>query len=206
MKHLILLFVALTLVTYTFAQVTLTERNFSIGPRVGVNWTKLTNTDNADYNTGIVAGLTSTYSILESAGLSLDALYSREGTSFTNATNQSTALDYLRFVLTFDYFFNDLADNFRPKIYVGPQLGVLLAANNQVEGADDVDVKDAYNTLDLGLALGLGFNVRVGTASWLNIDGRYIPGLTNIIADKPSGADAIHNQNFQLSVGLAFGL
>lgn len=61
MKRFILLFIALTLVTYTFAQ--LTERNFSIGPRVGVNFAKFTDVENADYKSGLVAGITSTYSI-----------------------------------------------------------------------------------------------------------------------------------------------
>ncbi|MFN7120077.1 MAG: porin family protein [Saprospiraceae bacterium] len=205
MKRLILLFVTLTLVTYTFAQ--LTERNFSIGPRVGVNFSKVSNTNNADYKSGLVAGLTSTYSITENSGLTFDALYSREGSETESEPQLATELDYLRFLLAYDLFFRDLGDRFRPKIYVGPTLGVLLSAENQIEGAEnDVDVKENYNTLDVGLALGLGFNLRIGEATWLNVDGRYLPGLTNIIDNKPSGADAIRNQGFQLSLGLAFGL
>jgi len=205
MKHLILLFVALTLVTTTFAQ--LTTSNFSIGPRVGVNFAKVTDTENADYKSGLVAGITSTYSISEKAGLTFDALYSREGSETDGTPEVNTELDYLRFLLAFDVFFRDLGDAFRPKLYAGPTLGVLLSAERQVEGADvDADVKDSYNTLDLGLAIGLGFNVRIAGETWLNVDGRFIPGLTNIIDNKPSGVDAIRNQNFQVSVGFAFGL
>ncbi len=205
MKRIILLFVALTLVTYTFAQ--LSERNFSIGPRVGVNFSKVTNADNADYKTGLVAGLTSTYSITENSGLTMDLLYSREGAETESEPQLSTEFDYLRFLLAYDIFFRDLGDRFRPKIYAGPTLGFLLSAENQVEGSEtDIDVKENYNTLDVGLAVGLGFNLRIAGATWLNVDGRFLPGLTNIVDNKPSGADAIRNQSFQVSLGLAFGL
>jgi outer membrane protein W len=204
MKPLILLCFALTFATYTVAQ---NASNFSIGPRVGVNFAKFTNVDNADPKSGLVLGLTSTYSFNVRTGLTIDALYSREGNETSTTPQLQTGLDYLRFLVAYDIFFRDLEDNFRPKIYVGPNLGILLSAENQVEGSDnEVDVKDSYNTIDLGLTLGLGFNLRVGGETWLNVDGRFQPGLTNIINNKPSNIDAIRNQNFQVSVGLAFGL
>lgn len=205
MKPLILLCFALALVTHTFAQ--LTGENFSIGPRVGVNFAKFTNVDNADSKSGLVAGITSTYSINTRSGVTVDLLYSREGSETETTQQIETGLDYLRLLLAYDIFFRDQEDNFRPKIYIGPNLGLLLAANNKIEGAEnEIDVKDNYNTIDVGLTLGAGFNFRVGGKSWLNVDGRFQPGLTNIINNKPSGVDAIRNQNFQVSVGLAFGL
>jgi len=206
MKRLILLFVALTLTTYTFAQIT--AKNFSIGPRVGVNFAKLTGdvADN-DTKTGLVAGVTSTYSITERSGLTMDLLYSREGFE-TNAQPQvQTGLDYLRFLLAYNVFFRNREDDFRPKLYVGPNVGLLLSAETQVENGDtEVDVKENFNTLDIGLTLGLGFNLRIGGDTWLNVDGRFQPGLSNIIDNKPNGQDAVRNQNFQISLGLAFGL
>ncbi len=204
MKRLNLLVLALALTTFAFAQGT---KNFSLGPRVGANFAKLTNVNNANSKSGLLAGITSTYSINERSGLTVDLLYSAEGVETKTEPQVETDLDYLRLMLAYDIFFRDFGDNFRPKIYLGPNVGVLLSADTKVEGSDTkVDVKDSYNTLDVGLTLGLGFNLRVGGETWLNVDGRYQPGFTNIINNKPSSADAVRNQNFQVSVGLAFGL
>lgn len=204
MKRLNLLFLALALTTFAFAQGT---KNFSLGPRVGVNLAQFTNVDNADSKSGLVAGLTSTYSINTRSGLTMDLLYSVEGVETKTEPQVQTDLDYIRFMLAYDIFFRDREDDFRPKIYIGPNVGVLLSAENQIEGADtEVDVKESYNTLDVGLTLGLGFNLRIGGETWLNVDGRYQPGLMNIIDNKPNGVDAVRNQNFQISLGLAFGL
>ena len=137
----------------------------------------------------------------------MDLLYSREGVETTSEPQVETGLDYLRFLLAYNIFFRDLEDDFRPKIYIGPNVGFLLSAENQIEGGDtEIDVKENYNTLDIGLTLGVGFNLRVGGSTWLNVDGRFQPGLTNIVDNKPSNVDAIRNQNFQISLGLAFGL
>lgn len=204
MKRLFLLFIAFLPALCLSAQL---GKNLSLGPRVGVNFAKFTSKDgidNSESKPGLVAGLTSTYSINTNTGITFDALYSREGQS--NSTFK-TDLDYLRLMLAFNYFFRDQEDKFRPKIYVGPTLGFLLSAEDKLEnGNDDIDVKETYNTIDIGLAVGLGFNYRVGGDTWLNVDGRFQPGLSNIIDNKPSGIDAIRNQNFQFSVGLAFGL
>lgn len=204
MKRLILLSIALLSVVCLSAQIT---KNFSIGPRVGVNFATLTNTDNKQANIGIAAGITSTYSINTRTGLSFDALYSKEGVQTDSEPTIKTDLDYLRLGLAFNLFFRDLEDNFRPKIYVGPTLGFLLSAETEVEDDDSgTDIKDNFKSTDFGLMVGLGFNYRLGNNTWLNVDGRFLPGLTNVVENKPSGADAVRNQNLQFSIGLAFGL
>mgnify|MGYP003862918121 CR=1 FL=1 len=204
MKRLFLLFIAFLPALCLSAQMT---KNFSIGPRVGVNFAKFTDTDNSESKPGLVAGLTSTYSINTNTGITFDALYSGEGVQSEADPKIKTDLDYLRLMLAFNYFFRDQEDNFRPKIYVGPTLGFLLSAENKVEDSEsEVDVKDAYKNVDLGLAVGLGFNYRLGGETWLNVDGRFQPGLSDLRENKPSNSNAIRNQNFQFSVGLAFGL
>jgi hypothetical protein len=55
------------------------EDRFSIGPRGGVNFSTITNVDNVESITGLVLGLTSTYSLNEHTGITLDVLYSSEG-------------------------------------------------------------------------------------------------------------------------------
>lgn len=200
------LFIIIALLVPTALLIAQESTNFSIGPRVGINFSTFTNTDEADFKPGLSAGITSTYSINERTGLTFDALYSQEGSQYdANATTVKTNLDYIRLMLAFDVFFGDLGDRFRPKLYFGPTLGFLIDANTEIRN-QETDIMDNFKNTDFGLAAGLGFNYRVGSKQWLNVDARFQPGLTDIVENKPSGEDAVRNQTIQLSVGIAFGL
>lgn len=174
---------------------------------MGINFAKLPQRENNQANIGIVAGIASTYSINTRTGLTFDALFSEEAVQTASEPTIKTNLGYLRLALAFDLFFRDLKDDFRPKIYAGTSLGFLLSAETKVENdASSPSIKDSFESTDFGLVVGLGFNYRLGSNIWLNVDGRFLPGLTDVVKNKLSSADAIHNQNFQLSAGLAFGL
>lgn len=168
----------------------------SIGPRVGVNFANVSNVDGSEALTGLVLGLTSTYSISESSGLTVDLLYSGEGYTLNGNDHH---LNYLQIPILFDLFFGELGDKFRPKIYAGVTPGFLLNAK-----VNDNKVEDFYNTFNLGLTGGLGFNLRVSSRIWLNTDLRGILGLSDIRQETSGDKNA--NSNIQLSVGLAYGL
>lgn len=51
----------------------------SIGPRAGINFSNVSNVEGSKSKKGLVLGLTSTYSLNESSGLTLDVLYSVKG-------------------------------------------------------------------------------------------------------------------------------
>lgn len=182
--------VALVALAHTsFAQ------TFSIGPRVGVNFATLTN-DGSDFqsNTLLAAGITSTYSISEHSGIGVDLLYSGEGAE--SRTNK-LALNYLRLPVMFQYFFRDLGDDFRPKIYAGIAPGLLVNAEQ-----DEQEVIDNYNKFDFAGTAGLGFHYRLGRVSWLNTDVRYLRGFTDITDASPE----LFNQHWQVSLGVSFGI
>ncbi|WP_170110559.1 porin family protein [Flavilitoribacter nigricans] len=193
MKKLSLaLFVAalVALTTTTFAQ------TFSIGPRVGVNFANLTS-DGSDFqnNTLLVAGITSTYSINEKAGIGVDLLYSGEGAESNNFGD--LALNYVRLPIMFQYFFRELGDDFRPKIYAGVAPGLLVNAEQ-----GEREVIDNYNKFDFAGTAGLGFHYRITGGTWLNTDVRYLRGFSNVIDATPE----LYNQHVQVSVGLSFGI
>ncbi len=178
---------------FGFTQV-IGQDNFSFGPRVGLNFSNVSNLENSESLTGFVIGLTTTYSISESTGLTVDILGSHEG--FTSGTDRK--LTYLQIPILFDVFFGELGSAFRPKVYAGVTPGFLLGAKT-----NDIDVKDDYNGFNLAVTGGLGFNARVASRIWLNADLRANLGLTDI-------SDAIGNKNaistIQPSIGLCYGL
>jgi hypothetical protein len=168
----------------------------SIGPRVGVNFSSVSNVDNSESLTGLVAGLTFTYSINKATGFTADLLYSEEGYTVNGSEHR---LNYLQIPILFDLFFGELGQKFRPKVYAGLAPSFLLNAN--VNGNK---VEDFYNPFTIAVAGGLGFNYKVGNRIWLNTDLRGFLGLSDI-REEPSG-DTNAGRNIQLSVGLAYGL
>ncbi len=170
----------------------------SIGPKVGVNFSTLTDVDEAESRVGLQAGGFLVYSIVEHFGVSLDAVYSQQGANSKNSNNE-VHLDYIQIPLLANIFFNQYGDDFRPKISIGPSLGILTSAKGTFVEKDD------FNSTDFGIVAGLGFNYKVGEKKWLNVDARYGMGASEVFKmDIPD--NDIKNSYFSLTVGLAFGV
>jgi hypothetical protein len=173
------------------------QDNFSFGPRVGLNFSNVSNVDDSKSLTGLVIGLTTTYSISEATGLTVDILGSHEGFELDGNENRLT---YLQIPILFDVFFGDLGEAFRPKVYAGVVPGFLLGAKFNDEKID----KDPFNSFNLAVGGGLGFNARIASRIWLNADLRAHLGLSDI-ADS-NDDEKIALSNVQPSIGIAYGL
>lgn len=186
-----------------FGSVGLTAQSqdrFSIGPRAGVNFSTVSNIgDEAESVTGLLLGLTSTYSLNENTGLTLDVLYSSEG---YQRPFEEVRLRYLQVPIYFNYFFGELGDRFRPKVYVGAAPGFFLGGT-----VNELDVnKDYFNSAVISVTGGLGFNYRIANRIWLNTDLRSFIGLSDIRDKSETEGDAQKPSTVSLSVGLAYGL
>ncbi len=188
-KVILTLICALCLFHFSQAQL---ENRFSIGPRIGANFAS-TNQDVSSL-TGLVAGLTSTYSINETSGITVDALFSARGFS---AQNLDTKLNYLSIPILYDVFFGRLGEPFRPKLYVGFAPGFLLDAKRQ-----NNDISSQYKSSTFDFVGGGGFNYRLANRVWLNADLRALLGMS----DLTEGATDVKNRTVQVSLGIAYGL
>ncbi len=190
----------LVLAACVFAMYQLNAQDaLSIGPRVGVNFATVSHVDNSKSLTGLALGLTSTYSINETSGLTLDLLYSGQGYT---VDNNDYKISYLQIPLYFDVFFGDLGEKFRPKVYVGIAPQFLL--NAKVNDAK-ID-KSVYNSVNLAVSGGLGFNARVASRIWLNTDLRAFLGLNDLRAKEFQIGDKVTGSTIQFSLGLAYGI
>lgn len=169
------------------------KNRFSIGPRAGVNFANV-DRENTSGTTGLVLGLTTTYSLNESSGLTIDALYSSEG---YEESGRTTNLALLRIPVLYNIFFGQLGENFRPKIYLGGAPGFLLKAEE-----NGIEVENEYSNFVLDLAAGAGFNYRLASRVWFNTDARLGLGLTSFKENN----DDYKNLTIQLSLGIAYGL
>ena len=196
-------------------------QTLTVGPKAGVNITKLSNLDDIKSRGGFTAGGFLVYSFIQNFGVGLDAMYSMEGAKYESdfgsgedevRLKNKLDLNYLRFNVPLTYFFRLKDDNFRPKIYAGPSLGLLLSAKSKTEVMSDpsnsvVDEKRTvtgdYKGTDFGALVGTGFNYRLAETTWLNIDAAYHIGATDI--PKEERDDPVKTRGFTFTAGVGFG-
>ena len=172
----------------------------SFGPVIGVNFSKISDVNNSEFNTGFAGGAQLVYSNVNNWGLGGALLYSQEGVAVkVNGQEGSTNLDYLRIPLKAYWFLGKYGDTFRPKLFVGPSIGILLKAESKY-AKSEVDVKSSFNSLDLGLTAGAGFNARITEGTWFNFDVNYTYGLLDVAKNANGG-----NRNLGVAAGVLFG-
>ena len=170
----------------------------SLGPKLGINFSSLTELPEAESRIGIQAGGFLVYSIVEHFGISADVFYSQQGAN-SKTDNNKLHLDYIQIPLLANVFFNKYGDDFRPKFVIGPSLGILASAKGELVKKDD------FNSTDLGLVAGLGFNYKVGEKKWLNVDARYGMGFSEVYKIEQPGKE-VKNTYISLTIGLGFGM
>lgn len=162
----------------------------NIGIKGGLNVYNINNdSDNeTDPRLGLHVGLLGHIHLADQFALQPEITYSMQGAKDNIAgVDVDFNLDYINVPLLFQYMFDN---GFR--IQAGPQVGFLIAAK-----ANDTDKKSDYNTLDLGLGLGVSY---VHPSTGFGIDARYNHGLSNINdGDAFNGGDAFNR-------GLQFGV
>ena len=144
-------------------------------------------------------------------GVSSDLNFSSEGGSFKNDVDDLKYVyraNYLRYSHQVNYFFGNLGNRVRPKLSVGPSAAIYAGGSNKVrdagtvEAGTEVSSKNLFKTWDLGVTGAAGVNVRLMKNIWLNAEGNYYHGLTNVndISD-----NTLKNRRLGFTVGLLMG-
>jgi hypothetical protein len=176
----------------------------SVGIRAGVNLADLSFSSETDVTdsknlTGLVAGLFATVPLNDIVAFQPEALFSMQGTKFSDAGESAK--------IKIDYFQVPLLGKFKlgkgspVAVLVGPTLGFRTRARIEVPGAPNDfsdDFENEIKRFDLGLVTGVGIDV-----GRLVLDGRYTWGLTNIAKDSSDPGTA-KNRVLSASVGVRF--
>jgi hypothetical protein len=176
-------------------------QTLSIGPVVGINASKFSSSNISENKIGLSFGAFANYSVNEHIGLSAKLLFSERGSNYTSS-NATTRLNYIQMPISLIYYFGEIGQKLRPKIYAGPYFGTLLSAKDQNKN-DIVDSNgyDVFKKLDIGGQIGLGLNYSLKSRTWLNLDLGYGQSFTDI---SESDATIEHNKAFLISVGISF--
>ncbi len=182
----------------------------SVGPVIGMgnSWVGHMGGDNK-FMPAANLGVGFVYARNQHWGWGGQLLFATEGYNVNyNGYNAMATTEYLRLPLSGYYFFGDYKNIVRPKIFLGPEFGLKLGEQDSRDyPAGEYMLTQrtgSFRTLDFGLNGGVGVNVKLMRAMWLNIDMGYYQGLTDVIKD-PAGRYNV-NHNLGMNAGVLFGI
>lgn len=196
MKKLTLVLLAFMLGFSTVAQAQRRGRggsDVSLGLKAGASLTNLTGNDakNLDNLFGFHAGVFANITLSSLFAFQPELLYSQKGFKSSAANDYNLRLHYIDVPLAFHVNTGGLF------FEAGPQVGFLVSAKGN-SGNVSVDVKEGYNTVDVGYLFGLGYQLKHG----LGVGLRYNGGFTSIDKATTIGnvtyQDKARNSAFQL--------
>jgi hypothetical protein len=75
--------------------------------------------------------------------------------------------------------------------------------NTTVSAIESTEKSD-YAGMDLSAIIGAGLNFKLGELTWLNLDGRYSIGATDIFDVDEGGSEKVKNNSASVAIGLGF--
>lgn len=167
-------------------------QNAQLGIKGGLNISNLSydNDYDAESRVGAHVGLLAHIHMGGPLALQPEVVYSMQGAEWGN---RDLEYNYLNVPFLIQYMFPQGL-----RLETGPQVGVLLSAEEEDNAGFDVDVENSMKKTDLAWALGLGYM----STSGLGIDVRYNIGLTEIY--KPRRPDDVYNRVWQIGLFYQF--
>ncbi len=172
MKKIILSVLALGAFTFTNAQ-TREKGAIELTPQIGYSSSNYYGGDAGTLNepiSGVAFGVTGDYFFNDRWSLRSGLLFQTMGTEVSGFEDK---LSYITFPLNANWHFGSTR---KWNLNFGPSIGFLTAAKG---GGDDL--KDFFNTTQVGLNVGIGYKIEVSPKLSILIDYQSMAGLTDII-------------------------
>ncbi len=157
--------------------------------------------NNNIFKPGLNLGLFINSSRNAKSGLKTQFLYSQLGSEF-EGTDNKLKLQYFQIPVMGVLYLNDRSNKFRPKILIGPYLGVKLSGIGGVSKANQYNTPN-FNFLDLGGKAEVGFNYKLGERMWLNTEIFFAQGFTDVFKEE---SIKMINQSYGINLGVSFPL
>lgn len=194
-----------------------TARATAVGAMFGVNGGGISGDapPNAEYGSaaGLIAGAQCEFGIARDIALSVQPMYVRRGTGIT-VTDSTAASQERDLTLALDYVAVPVVVKFsgmggRTYFAGGVDFAFLSGATLSDDNAE-ADVKDLFQSVDVGALLGFGVVFPVGRPK-LTVEARYVMGLVDLGDSSGGGAnpnlpDRFHSTGMQLTAGILLPL
>lgn len=201
------LFIVLGFYSLTYAQ---QKGSVDFGVNVGFNNSYVSETysnQNSDFINGLNAGIFVDSYFSNSWSLKVEANYDQKGWGngfFTDGNgntvdNVNFRLNYITIPVLASWHFGYTRNWY---LHFGPYVGILTSAK---ETTDDIDVKQVFNTTDVGIDLGIGVKFPISNKAkiFLEYDGQ--GGLTNIFKDN-ADYSSVQTIRSSFNVGINFSV
>ena len=156
----------------------------TFGMKGGVNIATLVSQNSGNAGTKIAyhAGVLGSIPISTNWSIQPEILYSRQGINQSvSGSTYHINLDYANIPILFQLLLTT-----KLKVQAGPQLGFLLSAKNIYLDVEK-DITSNYKTVDFSLPIGFCYT----WVSGFGIDGRWVPGLTQIQVNYGSSKNSV---------------
>ncbi|MBU8933540.1 MAG: PorT family protein [candidate division Zixibacteria bacterium] len=172
------------------------------GIKAGINMANITgdDVDDLDMKLGFGFGGFLVYAVSPQLVIQPEVLYMMKGAQFDDEDGETWKIkvDYLEIPVLVKFKF-PTEGNFKPCLFAGPALGILMSAK-----VEDEDIKDDLKSIDFGLAFGGGFGLVMGEGM-LTFDARYTLGMSNVNDwDVEEGETLPDNKNANISIMLGY--
>ncbi len=197
----------ITLLSFCFLTPVFSQ-NFSAGLKSSVRFNTLSRSALDGSKVGFDAGIRTLYSNHVRMGVGMDLLFSRTGGDYDareglEVIQYDVRTDYLRFIPKAYLFFRNLEDSFRPKLTIGPSFGFLMGA---YDSGINQSNKDDFESFEIGLEFGTGFNYKLTDVTWLTFDIDYLVGLNSINNESLTTPDEFKTNSLGVGLGVIIGI
>ena len=174
------------------------DKKGGLGIRAGAGFFSFGGEDasNNDYDNriGYNIGLYNTFFLGNSIAIEPGVFYSVKGTQNKDFANSRAVLNYVDIPVLLRLYVSDGLN-----IFLGPQVSFLTRSTFEGDlfGSTVSFNTESVNNTDIGMLLGVGYNLPKG----LNIQAAYNYGMSPVF--KNSNAD-VYNRGYQLSLGFTF--
>lgn len=171
------------------------SQHINLGIKAGLNGYNIVNDNNleADSKIGFHVGLIGHGHLSDKWAVQPELVFSVQGSRYNfNGNDAHLNLNYINVPVLLQYMFDN---GFR--LQAGPQVGVLISAKTDIDNSE-TDVKNGYETIDLGLSVGASY---INPSSNFGFDARYNYGLNNINSNSTYNS---HNRGYQVGIFYLF--
>ncbi len=188
---------------------------FDLGLKVGGGMSRL-NIEDFDMKAGFDGGAFFNVKFNPKLSIQTEILYAQKGTKFSLLGGEiKWKLDYIEIPILVKQRVST-AGNVKPVFFAGPAIAILTSAKRISSSAgtdEEEDIKEEFESTDIGLAVGAGIDWLMGTSGILVMDLRFTVSLTNNSAAESAssvgfyvGDQSLRNWNITFMVGYGFQL
>lgn len=176
--------------------------HMSLGIEGGLSMANITTdpTTTTDSRTGLSLGATFDLQLYEWLYLNPEVLYVQAGAKNQATPVVTSKVDYIAVPVNFKAKF-DATPEFKPYVFVGPSIAFKVTGKTD-DGTTTADILGLKST-DFGLGFGGGFQWWVTPTVAVNLNGRYVLGLSNDLDTTTTASSK--NKAFIAMAGVDFG-